>query len=189
MGWRDWFKRRPRGREMWIRPDYQDLPQHEWTDDEYDHWFAHLPEDEAWQQWDRWSRETHPHPNGIAKIKRGCLRICRESARDGDTPGAPLEFACLLRVEGDTITEPVLIAGTVQGDEHAIFDFWNQPLDRDVRGSLHSHPDEHPYPSDADFELFAAHGEVHIILCRPYGPDDWRAYDFRGIPVSLEVVD
>ncbi len=205
MGLRDWFKR-GKGREYFVREGFESLPMEEWTDDEYDHWFRNLPHEEAWAEWDAWSRKTRPHPNGIRRIRQSCLDMAREAARetdgqamnealargavrddDGGTPGA--EFASLLRVEGDTVTELVLLPGTVSGDEHAIFDMWMAPLDKDVRGSLHSHPDEHPYPSDADFELFEKHGEIHLILCRPYGPADWRAYDFTGHPVELEVVD
>ena len=189
MGIKDLFRRRPRGRELWIREDYRERPITEWTDDEYDHYMLHCTDEEYWAEWEAWSRQTQPHPRGITRIRRDCLDLAREAARDTDAPERPREFACLLRVEGDTVTEPVLLPGTVSGDEHAIFDLWMQPVDKEVRGSLHSHPDEHPYPSDDDLELFAAHGEVHLILCRPYGPGDWRAYDFRGNPVDLEVVD
>lgn len=202
MGIKDWFKRR-RGREYYVREGFEQLPPDQWTDDEYDHWFRHLPEEEAWAQWDAWSRQTIDHPKGITKIRRECLDMAREAAAetdrtamadaggatrmdDGGEVGA--EFACMLEVKGDTITQLVLLPGTVSGDEHAIFDASMGGIDSTVRGTLHSHPDEHPYPSDADLELFEKEGEVHLILCRPYGPDDWRAYDFRGMPVKLEVV-
>ncbi len=187
MGW--FSRRRRKGRSYVVRADFESLPMDQWTDEEYDHWFRHLPEADAWAEWDHWSRQTQPHPAGIRCIRRSCLDMARESARETDSPDAPREFACLLRVEEDTIEELVLLPGTVSGDEHAIFDMWMAPLDKQVRGSLHSHPDEHPYPSDADFELFEKHGEVHLILCRPYGPTDWRAYDFAGRPVELSVVD
>lgn len=205
MGWFDRF-RRPRGRAYVVREGFESLPMEEWTDDEYDHWFRHLPEEDAWAEWDHWSRQTRDHPTGIRYLRRACLDMAREAARetdeeaikeamargrglreDGGEPGA--EFACLLRVNGDTIEELVLLPGTVAGDEHAIFDSTMAGVDKAVRGSLHSHPDAHPYPSDADLEMFAQQGEVHLILCRPYGPDDWRAYDFAGHPVALEVID
>lgn len=185
MGWLDRFRR---GRSYVVRENFQTLPQDQWTDDEYDHWFRNIPEAEAWAEWEAWSRQTIPHPAGIKFLRRGCLDMAREAARETDSD-APREFACLLRVEGETVEELVLIPGTVSGDEHAIFDMWMAPLDKAVKGSLHSHPDEHPYPSDADLELFEKHGEIHLILCRPYGPGDWRAYDFLGRPVALDVVD
>lgn len=189
MGFFDWFRSKPKGREYWVRADYRDLPPTEWTDDEYDHYMAHCTDEEYWAEWERWSRETGPHPGGIKYLKRAALDLARQAAQDTDSSQDPREFACMLAVEGDTVTELVLLPGTVAGDEHAIFEFYMQPVDRSVRGTLHSHPDEHPYPSDADFELFDKHGDVHIILCRPYGPDDWRAYDFAGRPVHLDVVD
>ncbi|MGB1697029.1 MAG: Mov34/MPN/PAD-1 family protein [Thermoplasmatota archaeon] len=186
MGLFDWF-RKPKGRELWLRPNYTELPQETWTDDEYDHWFLQLPEEDAWAEWDAWSKETRPHPN-VKHIRKACLEMALEAARGTDSLDDPREFACLLDVRGDTIEELVLLPGTIAGDEHAIFDTSMAPADKSVRGSLHSHPDEHPYPSDADLELFAVEGEIHLILCRPYGPNDWRAYDQRGIPTHLDVV-
>ncbi|MGB0652378.1 MAG: Mov34/MPN/PAD-1 family protein [Thermoplasmatota archaeon] len=178
-----WFKRR-RGREYVIREGFEKLPEEEWTDDEYDHWFNNLPEEEAWAQWETWSRQTVDH-HTIKYLRRGALDLARAAAKEGD----PLEFGAMLTVIGDTVEEIVLLPGTVQGDEHAIFQMWMQPVDSTINGSLHSHPDTHPYPSDADFALFEDHGEIHIILCRPYGPDDWRAYDHTGRPTRLKVVD
>lgn len=204
MGLLSWF-RRPRGREYVIRADFESLPQDQWTDDEYDHWFANLPDDEAWGQWEAWSRQTIDPPRGIRGIRRSCLDMALQAAEetdgiaiaeaaergitreDGGAVGA--EFACLLRIPDTVVEELVLLPGTVAGDEHAIFDTSMAGVDAAVRGSLHSHPDEHPYPSDADFELFSKQGDVHLILCRPYGPDDWRAYDFAGRPIHLEVLE
>lgn len=162
---------------------------HEWSDDEYDHFMAHCSDEEYWAMWEAWSRRTRPHPRGIHAIHRSALDMAREAARETDSPDDPKEFAAFLRVQKKVVTELVLLPGTVSGDEHAIFNVWMAPVDREVRGTLHSHPDEHPYPSDADFELFEKEGEVHIILCRPYGPDDWRAYDFTGHPIELKIID
>ncbi len=178
---------RKKGKWREIRQGYQSLPRDQWTDDEEAHWWSHCSEEEYWAEWERWSRETVEHPH-IKKIKRGLLEMAREAAAATDAD-SPAEFACLLEVIGDTVTELVLLPGTVAGDEHAIFNLWMAPVDASVRGSLHSHPDEHPYPSDADFELFDKYGEIHLILCRPYGPGDWRAYAHDGTPVHLEVVD
>jgi len=172
-------------KKKWIRADYQSLPREEWTEYEMDHWFQNCSEEEYWRYWEGWSRQTIPHPR-VTHIRRECLDMAREAARATDAEG-PREFACLLRVEGKIVTELVLLPGTVSGDEHAIFDLWMQPVDATIRGTLHSHPDEHPYPSDADFELFDYKGEIHLILCRPYGPEDWRAYAHNGNPVELAV--
>ena len=177
-----------RGRWRTIRADYRDLPRTEWSEDEQAHWWQNCSEEEYWAEWERWSQDTFEHPT-VDAIKATALDMALESARHTDSPSDPKEFACMLRVQARVITELVLLPGTVSGDEHAIFQFWMQPVDKEIRGTVHSHPDEHPYPSDADFELFEKHGDVHIILCRPYGPNDWRAYDHTGTPVGLDVVD
>lgn len=172
-----------RGRERWIRPGYQDLPPEEWTEDEADHHVATMSDEEYWGEWEVWSRDTVDHPR-VRKVRRSCLEMAFACAKDSH----PHEFASLLRVEKDTITELMLLPGTVQGDSHAIFQMWMQPVDRSIRGTLHSHPSPHPYPSDADLELFGKHGEVHIIVGHPYHMDMWRAYSHDGTPVRLEVV-
>lgn len=177
------FSRKPKGRERWIRADYRDIPRNEWTEDEHNHFLQTCSEEEYWADWDEWSLETYEHPV-VKRVKRTVLDLAREAAK----ASFPQEFAALLRLKGDTITELILLPGTIQGDEHAIFQFQMTPVDATLRGTLHSHPDPHPYPSDADFELFDKHGEIHLILGQPYGPDDWRAYDHTGVPTFLEVV-
>ncbi len=182
MGLFDRFRRRPKGRWRTIRENYLELPQDQWTDDEHDHYFRQLPEEEQWAEWERWSRETYEHPT-VRNIKRGVLDMAREAAKDSH----PNEFGALLRVEDDTVTELILVLAEA-GEDSVIFNLWSQPVDSSINGSLHSHPDRHPYPSDEDFAMFEAHGTIHLILCYPYGPDDWRAYDHTGVPVGLHIV-
>lgn len=178
------FRRRPRGKWREIREDYRSLPRDRWTEDEEEHWWQTCTDDEYWQYWEDWSRDTFEHPT-VRSIRRGCLAAILE----GGKASHPLEFAAMLRVEGDTVTELVLLPGTVQGDEHAILETWMQPVDKSVRGTVHTHPDPHPYPSDADFEFFNANGTIHIIAAEPFDEDAWRAYDHEGVPVYIEVVD
>lgn len=178
------FRRKPKLRERVVRVDYRKLPEDQWTDDEFDHWMANLTNREYWDYWEGWSRETAVHPT-IKAVKRDVLRLAAACAKDS----YPHEFGCMLRLKGPTIIEIVLVAGTIQGDRHAIFQFGNLPVDRSINGTLHSHPSPHPYPSDADFALFEKHGIIHIIYGHPYGPDDWRCYDHTGTPTKLEVVE
>ena len=175
---------RRKGRERVIRADYRDLPSESWTEDEWSHYDSHMTDDEYWADWEAWSRETAPHPT-VKKIRRGALDLAREAAKSGH----PKEFGCLMRLQGDTLTDLLLLPGTFEGESSVLFNLWMQPVDRSIKGSLHSHPSPHPYPSDADFELFERHGVIHIILGHPYGPHDWRAYAHDGSPVSLQVVE
>jgi len=140
------FSRKPKGTWRTIRANYRDLPITEWTDDEEAHFWKTCSPEEYWATWDEWSLDTFEHPT-LKFVRRGVLELAREAARDS----FPQEFGALLRVKGDTITELVLLPGTIQGDAHAIFQFQMMPVDRTLNGTLHSHPDPHPYPSDADF--------------------------------------
>lgn len=178
------FRRKPKVREVRYRPNFRDLPREEWTDDEFDLWFDTLSERKQWAEWDRWSRETYDHPT-VKAVRRSVLELAAEAARSS----YPNEFGAFLRLEKGTVTELVLGVGTIQGNRHTFLMFNNLPVDRSIRGTLHSHPSPHPYPSDADFALFEKHGSIHIIYGHPYGPGDWRAYDHTGTPTHLDVLE
>ena len=178
-----WFGRR-KGKWRTIRADYRTRPVYEWTEDEEAHFLSSASEAEYWKYWDDWSLDTYEHPV-YRRVKSHVLGMAREAAKASH----PQEFGAMLRVKGDTITELVLLPGTIQGDRHAIFQFQMMPVDRTIQGTVHSHPSPHPYPSDADFNLFEKYGAIHLILGHPYGPDDWRCYDHTGVPTFLEVVD
>ncbi|MDD5502944.1 MAG: Mov34/MPN/PAD-1 family protein [Candidatus Thermoplasmatota archaeon] len=120
-------------------------------------------------------------------IKRDCLELILESAKSTH----PNEFAGMLRVEKGThtISEVLLLPGTIQGEEHAIFHLNMLPVDFSVVGTIHSHPSPYPIPSDADLGLFEHFGRVHIIAAHPYNMKSWRAYSHSGEPVEMGIVD
>jgi proteasome lid subunit RPN8/RPN11 len=121
------------------------------------------------------------------KITKKCLDLIMESAKST----YPKEFGALLRVDSKdrfTINELVLLPGTISGDSHAIFRLHMLPIDFSIVGTIHSHPSPVPYPSKADLELFRKHGKIHIIVAAPYHNSSWRAYDYDGDDVQIEVV-
>jgi len=121
------------------------------------------------------------------KITKKCLDLIMESAKST----YPKEFGALLRVDSKdrfTINELVLLPGTISGDSHAIFRLHMLPIDFSIVGTIHSHPSPLPYPSKADLELFRKHGKIHIIVAAPYHNSSWRAYDYDGDDVQIEVV-
>lgn len=121
------------------------------------------------------------------KIKKNCLELIFESAKSS----YPNEFGALLRVDEehrDTITELVLLPGTISGDAHAIFRMHMLPIDFSIVGTVHSHPSSNPYPSEADKILFRNHGSVHIIVAHPFNLSSWRAYRYTGEEIKLEVI-
>jgi proteasome lid subunit RPN8/RPN11 len=126
-----------------------------------------------------------PKPYWLQSIQRDALNLILESARSQH----PNEFGALLRAQKGVVTEVVVLPGTVSGATHAIFQLNMLPIDFSIKGTVHSHPTPNPRPSNADLELFARFGTTHIIVAQPYTERSWRAYNARGEPISLGVVD
>jgi proteasome lid subunit RPN8/RPN11 len=119
------------------------------------------------------------------KITRKCLSLIFESSKSN----YPQEFGALLRVDKNTIIEVILLPGTISGDSHAIFHLHMLPVDYSVVGTVHSHPSSIARPSDADLDLFSHFGRIHIIVgVSPFGDVTWKAYDYMGHMVSMEII-
>ena len=118
------------------------------------------------------------------KIDRDCLTTILESSKSMH----PKEFAGFLRAEGDVIREVLLLPGMIHGDRHAIFNLVMLPIDYSVVGTVHSHPSPSNKPSKEDLQMFFKYGKVHIIVAMPYDEDSWRAYDWNGKEIEVEVV-
>jgi proteasome lid subunit RPN8/RPN11 len=121
------------------------------------------------------------------KIEHNCLDLIIESAKSV----YPNEFGALLRVDDNkksTISEIILLPGTVQGETHTIFKLHMMPIDFNIVGTIHSHPSPFPIPSNSDLELFRKHGRVHIIIANPYDYYSWKAYDYNGEEIKIEIV-
>lgn len=128
--------------------------------------------------------EPPARPRRVRRIEREVLELIFETSRASH----PHEFGAALRAEGDTITEIILVPGTLQGDRHAILPLGYLPTDRSIVGTVHSHPGPSAEPSDADLQLFRNFGHTHIILHEPYSWRTWIAYDTNGEEIELEVV-
>ena len=118
------------------------------------------------------------------KIEKDCLEMILESSRSIH----PKEFAGFLRAEEDTIVEVILIPGMIHGDKHAIFNLAMLPIDYSIVGTVHSHPSFSNRPSQEDLHMFFKYGKVHIIVAMPYTEDSWKAYDWNGNEINVEVV-
>jgi proteasome lid subunit RPN8/RPN11 len=121
------------------------------------------------------------------RIKSECLRLILECAKSN----YPREFGGLLRRDEksrEIISEIVLLPGTVSGDSHAIFRLHMLPIDFTIVGTVHSHPSLSANPSNADIDLFRKYGKIHIIAARPYDESSWKAYDYIGNEVEVEIV-
>jgi proteasome lid subunit RPN8/RPN11 len=118
-------------------------------------------------------------------IRRSTLQMILEASRDS----LPNEFAAVLRAEEGVVTEIMPLPGSFSGETGAILPLHMLPIDFSVVGSVHSHPSGVAEPSPADLQLFHYFGYLHIIVGYPYDEGSWRAWDHRGGPYPLGVVD
>lgn len=119
-------------------------------------------------------------------IKQDCLDIILESAKSI----YPKEFGGLLRVDTElkhTITEVILLPGTISGGSQAIFQLHMLPIDFSIVGTVHSHPSGFPNPSEADLTLFNKYGKIHIIVASPFDEYSWRSYDYLGKEIDIKI--
>lgn len=121
----------------------------------------------------------------VHSIKKRVLRMILEASKSS----YPEEFGAFLRAEKGVIKELVLLPGTVSGERHAIFKLHMLPIDFSIVGTVHSHPSGVCYPSSADLQLFSKYGWLHIIVCSPYDRNSWAAFNIRGEPIDLQVID
>lgn len=117
-------------------------------------------------------------------IDRGVLEMVNESAKDT----YPNEFVATMRAEEGVITELLLLPGTIQGTRSGVLLLHMLPIDFSVVGTIHSHPSYSNRPSEADLALFGRFGNTHVITCLPYDMGSWKAYDYNGREIELEII-
>ena len=121
------------------------------------------------------------------KIKKECLDLIFECAKSN----FPNEFGGLLRLDPEiknTISELVVLPGTISGDSHAIFQLHMLPIDFTIVGTVHSHPSPLAHPSKADLALFNKFGKIHIITANPFDYSSWKSYDYSGKEVNIAII-
>jgi proteasome lid subunit RPN8/RPN11 len=118
------------------------------------------------------------------------LEACRESHPDEYMGFLRADDARKLGLDrtGQVITDVLVIPGTTSNPVSATVKTSMKPNDVSSVGSVHSHPNGVLQPSDEDLATFGQ-GDVHIIVGAPYERGDWRAFDNRGEPTTLDVVD
>ncbi len=117
-------------------------------------------------------------------IEEDVLEMICEAAKDT----YPNEFLATLRAEKGVVTEILLLPGTLSGERSGTFHLDMLPIDLSVVGTVHSHPSFSNEPSEADISLFGRFGNTHIITCIPFDMGSWKAYDYNGNEIELEIV-
>jgi proteasome lid subunit RPN8/RPN11 len=101
----------------------------------------------------------------------------------------PREFIGLLRGEGETVREVLVLPASTYGEGFASVKWSTIPIDKSIIGSIHSHPSENNKPSKKDLAYFRKTGAFHIIVAIPYrGLEDLACYDIYGERLDLQVV-
>ncbi|MFC6906322.1 Mov34/MPN/PAD-1 family protein [Halalkalicoccus tibetensis] len=90
--------------------------------------------------------------------------------------------------DGTVVTDVLVIPGTESGPTSATVKTNMIPNDLSGVGSIHSHPNGVLEPSDADLRTFGS-GSVHVIIGAPYRRNCWKAFDSKGEPRELDVLD
>src|SRR5438445_11494385 len=98
----------------------------------------------------------------VTAIARKTLRMILEASRDM----YPREFGAILRAEEGTITELILVPGTVSGKRHAIFQLHTLPADFSVVVTVHTHQSGIYEPSDDDRSYINTYCYFH--MCTGY---------------------
>ncbi|MBM3309776.1 MAG: hypothetical protein FJY77_05910 [Candidatus Altiarchaeales archaeon] len=99
----------------------------------------------------------------------------------------PREFIGFLRAEENTITEVIVLPGSVYGRGYSSLQGHMLPIDHSIVGTVHSHPGRSNVPSKGDLHSFNKKGGINIIIKYPYQTiDDLTAYDNAGNPVEIK---
>ncbi len=120
----------------------------------------------------------------VRGIARDTLRFILEASRSS----LPSEFAGLLQVEDDVITEVLILPGTESSRMSALVRLYMLP-NMQVAGSAHSHPSANLSPSEQDILFFSRTGDYHIIAGPPFDEHSWVCYNASGERRNLPILD
>ncbi|MCD6140131.1 MAG: Mov34/MPN/PAD-1 family protein [Thermococcus sp.] len=119
------------------------------------------------------------------KIRGELLEYLLQLAKDF----YPNEFGGFLREKNGIFEEVLIIPKGYFGKESIYFDTWLLPHDENIKGTVHSHPEPSPRPSQADKKFFSKFGGVHLIIAYPFEAWSIKAYNSDGLEVKIEIID
>jgi len=115
----------------------------------------------------------------VRGIARDTLRFILEASRSSQ----PMEFAGLLQVDEEIITEVLILPGTENSRMSALVRLYMLP-NMAVAGSVHSHPSGQLRPSEPDLIFFSCTGAYHISV----GPPSTRIAGFALMAQESSVI-
>jgi proteasome lid subunit RPN8/RPN11 len=112
-----------------------------------------------------------------------------ESICDLSADCHPKEFLAFLggRVENKKLIIDKLLYQKYYAGTHSATPEMQLPTLAGCVGSIHSHPGPSNRPSDADLHFFDKNPGVHMIIKKPYRPEDICAYDSEGKKIEYTL--
>jgi len=120
----------------------------------------------------------------VRGIARDTLQFILEASRSS----LPVEFAGLLSVDEDIISDVLIVPGTESSRMSALVRLYMLP-NMHVAGSAHSHPSGDLRPSEQDIIFFSRTGDYHLIVGPPFDMNSWACYDGSGRRRDLALLD
>src|SRR5271157_4298696 len=134
--------------------------------------------------------ELRNYIENVSGIKLRILLRLANGLCDQAREHHPREFLGLLRVKGGVLAEYLLAPGMRSSGIAAVFSPSRLFADRSIIASVHSHPSGNARPSDQDLRMFSSGTNYfHLIIGFPYNIATMQAYDRRGNPIPIEIVD
>ncbi len=119
----------------------------------------------------------------MLKIEKELIEFLCNTAKNTH----PDEFASFLKEKNGVISEVILSPISFFGRTGSIIDRNSLPLDRDIRGTVHTHPAPNTKPSESDLVFFSKYGRYHGILAYPYTEETLVFYSHSGEILEYEV--
>lgn len=120
------------------------------------------------------------------KIAKHTIEDIREAAKKT----FPMEFIAMLGSKtGNHAIDEIVVIPAVFGEFHSIIYSHLIPFDRKIIGSVHSHPTQSCYPSEADLQSFRKLGKLHLIICYPFTLNRIKAFDSSGKTMRIEIME
>ena len=95
----------------------------------------------------------------MVSIRREALEFMLGASREL----YPKEFIGLLRGEGDTVTEVIVVPASLYGEGFAQVRWMHVPIDKSIIGSVHSHPTGNNKPSKTDLMYLRAGSSLRLL--------------------------
>jgi len=120
----------------------------------------------------------------MVKIKEDTIESIALAAKEV----YPNEFISMLGTNEKKEISELVIFPAVYGKNYSSIRADLIPFDRNIIGTVHSHPSTNNFPSQGDLKVFSALGKIHLIICWPFNLNNIKGFDSKGNEVKIEAI-